>query len=151
MSSKSQDQEIRELGKEFFAAISGEAPSIFNKDWWTGRVMDWSMSHEDFKLQLFRFIDVLPYLKTEAMLGGHIREYFSEGENVPTLLKLGAKSAGIGGRLGMKVLGATVRKNLEKAGLFRFDEKGEFAYFNSSDDQKEIYDSIGEQFRRHWQ
>ncbi|MHC4363074.1 MAG: proline dehydrogenase family protein, partial [Planctomycetota bacterium] len=100
-------------GRELFAVLGDEAPSVFNKDWWTGRLMDWSMSHEDFKLQLFRFIDVLPYLTTEGMLAEHIREYFSEGENVPTVLRLGAKSAGIGGRLGMKVLGGTIRKNLE--------------------------------------
>ena len=48
-----------ERGKEFFASISGEAPSIFNKGWWTGKVMDWSMKNENFKIQLFRFVDVL--------------------------------------------------------------------------------------------
>ena len=100
-------------GRELFGVLGDEAPSVFNKDWWTGRLMDWSMSHGDFKLQLFRFIDVLPYLTTEEMLAGHIREYFSEGEDVPAVLRLGAKSAGIGGRLGMKLLGGTIRKNLE--------------------------------------
>jgi len=100
-------------GRDLFAVLGDEAPSVFNKDWWTGRLMDWSMGHEDFKLQLFRFIDVLPCLTTEEMLAEHIREYFSEGENVPTVLRLGAKSAGIGGRLGMKLLGKTICKNLE--------------------------------------
>jgi RHH-type proline utilization regulon transcriptional repressor/proline dehydrogenase/delta 1-pyrroline-5-carboxylate dehydrogenase len=100
-------------GRELFATLGSERPSVFNKDWWAGRLMDWSMSHEDFKLQLFRFIDVLPCLITDRMLAEHIREYFSEGENVPAVLKLGAKSAGVGGRLGMKLLGGTIRKNLE--------------------------------------
>ena len=100
-------------GKELFAVLGAETPSVFNKNWWTGKVMDWSMSHEDFKVQLFRFIDVLPYLRTEEMLSDHIREYFARGESVPAVLKLGAKSAGVGGRLGMKVLGKTIRKNLE--------------------------------------
>ena len=107
------EERILERGRELFGVIGDEAPSVFNKDWWTGRLMDWSMSHEDFKLQLFRFIDVLPYLTTDEMLAGHIREYFSEDENVPAVLRLGAKSAGIGGRLGMKLLGKTIRKNLE--------------------------------------
>lgn len=47
-------------GKEFFASIAGEAPSIFNKGWWTGKVMDWAMKNEAFKVQMFRFVDVLP-------------------------------------------------------------------------------------------
>ncbi|HUT45994.1 MAG TPA: L-glutamate gamma-semialdehyde dehydrogenase [Sedimentisphaerales bacterium] len=104
-------------GREFFAALGNETPSIFKKNYWTGKVMDWSMSHEDFKVQLFRFIDVLPYLSTEEMLNEHIQEYFARDENVPAVLRFGAKSAGIGGRLGMKVVGKTIRKNLENMAL----------------------------------
>jgi RHH-type proline utilization regulon transcriptional repressor/proline dehydrogenase/delta 1-pyrroline-5-carboxylate dehydrogenase len=104
-------------GREFFATLGNETPSIFKKDWWTGKVMDWSMSHEDFKIQLFRFIDVLPCLTTGEMLNHHIQEYFSQDENVPAVLRFGAKSAGIGGRVGMKMLGKTIRKNLESMAL----------------------------------
>lgn len=78
------EQKIVERGQEFFNSISGEAPSIFNKGWWTGKVMDWSMKNEDFKVQLFRFVDVLPYLNTSESLLRHIREYFaSSGSEVP--------------------------------------------------------------------
>jgi RHH-type proline utilization regulon transcriptional repressor/proline dehydrogenase/delta 1-pyrroline-5-carboxylate dehydrogenase len=104
-------------GKELFGILGEETPSIFNKNFWTGKVMDWSMGHEDFKVQLFRFIDVLPCLTTDEMLSGHIQEYFSQDESVPAVLRLGAKGAGIGGRLGMKVLGKTIRKNLENMAL----------------------------------
>lgn len=79
------EQKIVERGQEFFNSISGEAPSIFNKGWWTGKVMDWSMKNEDFKVQLFRFVDVLPYLNTSD-LRGHIREYSaSSGSEVPSV------------------------------------------------------------------
>jgi len=104
-------------GREFFAALGNEIPSILNKNFWTGKVMDWSMSHEDFKVQLFRFIDVLPCLTTGEMLNYHIQEYFSQDENVPAVLRFGAKSAGIGGRVGMKMLGKTIRKKLESMAL----------------------------------
>ncbi|MHC4440906.1 MAG: proline dehydrogenase family protein [Planctomycetota bacterium] len=108
---------ILNRGREFFAALGSETPSIFKKNFWTGKVMDWSMSHEDFKVQLFRFIDVLPYLTTEEMLNEHIQEYFARDENIPAVLKFGAKSAGIGGRLGTKMLGKLIRKNLESMAL----------------------------------
>lgn len=104
-------------GKELFTIIGNEKPSVFNKDWWTGKVIDWSMSNEDFKVQLFRFIDVLPYLTTEEMLNRHIREYFGQSQNAPAVLRWGAKSAGMGGRLGIQVLGRTIRKNLENMAL----------------------------------
>jgi len=104
-------------GMAFFAAIGNESPSIFNKNWWIGKVMDWSMNNEDFKIQLFRFIDVLPYLTTEEMLVRHIQEYFSEGQSVPAVLRLGAKSTSLAGKLGTTVLGRTIRKNLEMMAL----------------------------------
>ena len=104
-------------GREFFVFAGDEKPSVFDKHFWTGKIMDWSMHHGDFKVQLFRFIDVLPNLTTDKALARHIREYFGQDENVPVLFKLGAKSTGIGGLLGMKLLGATIRKNLESMAL----------------------------------
>ncbi len=117
MNQEQLEANILARGKEFFKTIGSENPSIFNKNWWTGKVMDWSMKHDDFKIQLFRFIDVLPYLTTEEMLAHHIQEYFSKDEAVPAVLRLGAKTTGLAGKLGTKVLGKTIRKNLEMMAL----------------------------------
>jgi RHH-type proline utilization regulon transcriptional repressor/proline dehydrogenase/delta 1-pyrroline-5-carboxylate dehydrogenase len=62
--------------------------------------MDWCMKNEQFKIQMFRFIDVLPYLNTTSSLTRHIKEYFATGsEEIPSILKWGTKGAGIGGAL----------------------------------------------------
>lgn len=109
------DRKIAQRSKEFFASISGEAPSVFNKNFWTGKVMDWCMKNDQFKVQMFRFVDVLPYLNTTSSLTRHIKEYFSTGSNdIPSILKWGAKSAGIGGALTGAILGRTIRGNIEK-------------------------------------
>ncbi|MBL3583493.1 proline dehydrogenase family protein [Oleidesulfovibrio alaskensis] len=110
------DEKIVSRGKEFFTSISGEAPSIFNKGWWTGKVMDWAMKNEDFKVQLFRFVDVFPYLNTSESLSRHIREYFAEGGDVPAVLKWGAGKAGIGGKLTAMLMEKTIRSNIENMG-----------------------------------
>ena len=95
------EQKIVERGQEFFNSISGEAPSIFNKGWWTGKVMDWSMKNEDFKVQLFRFVDVLPYLNTSESLLRHIREYFaSSGSEVHPPCGNAGSGAGARGKPG---------------------------------------------------
>ncbi len=108
------EQKIVERGKAFFKSISGEAPSIFNKGFWTGKVMDWAMQNEEFKVQLFRFVDVLPYLNTSESLLRHIREYFSGGEaDVPKVLKWGAGAAGFGGAITGKIMGSAIRSNIE--------------------------------------
>ena len=114
MDTTSLDRQITARSKEFFASISGEAPSIFNKGWWTGKVMDWSMKNENFKIQLFRFVDVLPYLNTSESLNRHIKEYFgAEDQDVPAVMKWGAKSAIFGGKITGAILNRTIRANLE--------------------------------------
>ncbi|MCL1985807.1 MAG: proline dehydrogenase family protein [Betaproteobacteria bacterium] len=111
------EAQIIAKGKEFFRSISGEAPSIFDKGWWTGKVMDWAMKNEDFKVQLFRFVDVMPYLNTPESLLRHIREYFSgDGVEVPAVLKFGASAAGFGGTLAGKLMGSTIRSQIEGMG-----------------------------------
>jgi RHH-type proline utilization regulon transcriptional repressor/proline dehydrogenase/delta 1-pyrroline-5-carboxylate dehydrogenase len=75
--------------------------------------MDACMHSEQFKVQLFRFIDVLPCLTTEENLGRHIQEYFAGGEGTPAVLKWGVKGVGMTGRLGLAVLGRALRANLE--------------------------------------
>jgi RHH-type proline utilization regulon transcriptional repressor/proline dehydrogenase/delta 1-pyrroline-5-carboxylate dehydrogenase len=114
MDTTSLDRQITARSKEFFASISGEAPSIFNKGWWTGKVMDWSMKNENFKVQLFRFVDVLPYLNTSESLNRHIKEYFgADDQDVPAVMKWGAKGAILGGKLTGAILNKTIRANLE--------------------------------------
>jgi RHH-type transcriptional regulator, proline utilization regulon repressor / proline dehydrogenase / delta 1-pyrroline-5-carboxylate dehydrogenase len=108
------DQKIITRSKEFFSSISGEAPSIFNKGWWTGKVMDWSMKNEAFKIQLFRFIDVLPYINTSESLARHIEEYFAfNDQNIPKAMRWGARGMGIAGKLTGKIMNMTIRSNLE--------------------------------------
>jgi RHH-type proline utilization regulon transcriptional repressor/proline dehydrogenase/delta 1-pyrroline-5-carboxylate dehydrogenase len=108
------DPRIITRGREFFASISGESPSVFNKGWWTGKVMDWAMKNEDFKVQMFRFVDVLPYLSTSESLSRHIEEYFAgDDSNIPDVLKWGATKTKLGGGLVAKVLNMTIRSNIE--------------------------------------
>ncbi len=116
MESSMLDKKISDRGKEFFASISGEAPSIFNKGWWTGKVMDWSMKNENFKVQLFRFVDVLPYLNTSDSLTRHIDEYFAgDDQDVPKVLKMGAgvMGTGLGGKLAAGLVAKAIRSNIE--------------------------------------
>ena len=116
MESSLLDKKITDRGKEFFASISGEAPSIFNKGWWTGKVMDWSMKNESFKVQLFRFVDVLPYLNTSDSLTRHIDEYFAgDDQDVPKVLKMGAgvMGTGLGGKLAAGIMAKAIRSNIE--------------------------------------
>lgn len=101
-------------GKEFFNSISGEKPSLFNKGAWMGKAMDWSMKNEQFKVQMFRFVDVFPALTNGKLLTDHIREYFGNEKEMPSFLSTGAKVAGMFGSLGGAVLNKAISANIQE-------------------------------------
>jgi RHH-type proline utilization regulon transcriptional repressor/proline dehydrogenase/delta 1-pyrroline-5-carboxylate dehydrogenase len=104
---------IKDRGRQFFADIRDEKPSLFSKGRWIGAVMDWAMRHEAFKVQLFRFVDVFPSLTTGAALARHVEEYFGGDQEVPDVLRWDARAAGLGSALGGQLLGAGVRTQVE--------------------------------------
>ena len=108
------NQRIAARGKEFFATISGEKPSLFNKGAWMGKVMDWSMQNEQFKVQMFRFVDVFPSLTTGRLLTDHIREYFGGERDMPPVLSWGAKAAGMLGSVGGAMLNKALSSNIQE-------------------------------------
>lgn len=78
---RASEEAIKEYGREIFDRVEGEKPSVFKKDWWSGKVMDWSMQDESFKVQMFRFVDVFPTLNEPEQVARHLQEYFVENED----------------------------------------------------------------------
>lgn len=105
---------IRERGRQFFADIRDEKPSLFDKGRWLGALMDWAMRRERFKVQLFRFVDAFPSLTTGAALARHVEEYFGGDREVPAVLRWAARAAGVGGALAGRILGAGIRAQVRE-------------------------------------
>lgn len=100
---------IKAKGEMIFNMMEAEGQSIFNKDWWYGRIMEWSMKNEQFKTQMFRFVDVLPYLNSGAEVARHLKEYFAEsGEELPSVFNFGL---GLGS-LAPGLMAGAVKKNV---------------------------------------
>lgn len=100
---------IKSKGETIFALMEGESKSIFNKDWWYGRIMEWSMKNDHFKTQMFRFVDVLPYLNSGSEVARHLKEYFAEsGDELPSVFNFGV---GLGS-LAPSLMAGAVRKNV---------------------------------------
>ena len=108
---KSNDLElsVRQTGERIFKSLDGDSGSLFSKDTWYRKIMDWSMKNEHFKVQMFRFVDVLPYLQSSGEVAKHLKEYFAEsGEDMPSVFSFGL---GIGS-LAPGLLAAGVKKNV---------------------------------------
>ncbi|MDB6019367.1 MAG: rocA1 [Pedosphaera sp.] len=78
-STSSLQPEIEAQGLEIFARMEGESTGVFTPRTFTGRLMDWSMRNEALKVQLFRFVDVLPSLNSNREIVQHAREYLGNG------------------------------------------------------------------------
>ncbi|MCG6892204.1 MAG: proline dehydrogenase family protein [Desulfobacteraceae bacterium] len=70
------EKEIRKTGMKLYEIAEKTRPSVFKKDYWTGKVMDLSMRNETFKKEMFRFVDVFPYLRSPEAVARHMKEYF---------------------------------------------------------------------------
>lgn len=108
------ESRIRDRGREFYALSRGNAPVIFHKGWWMGKLLNWCMQNERFKVQLFRFVDVFPVLNSGASLGRHIEEYFGDYLSLfPSLLKWGVKRSHLNGAATGRILAQAMRMSIQ--------------------------------------
>ncbi len=104
------EKEIEDIGGEIFKAIKGDIPSFFDRSHWSGKLMAWAMKDERFKVQLFRFIDVLPSLRSDSDVLKLLKEYFYGKEDLlPKSLKRWMPEKGLLGR----IAGKTLKMNME--------------------------------------
>jgi len=55
---------------------------------WDDKLLDWAMSNPGLRVQLFRFIDCLPALRSKAEIARHLQEYLTAAEvELPDALK----------------------------------------------------------------
>ena len=84
------EQRTLEIGRELFGRIQHRSPSIFHGRWWEDRLMSWAMNDEAVKVQMFRFVDVLPMLRDHTAIARHLDEYFEEvRDHLPWAARLG--------------------------------------------------------------
>jgi RHH-type proline utilization regulon transcriptional repressor/proline dehydrogenase/delta 1-pyrroline-5-carboxylate dehydrogenase len=88
--------EIEERGSEIFHLVDQNPESIFSKAGFYQRMMAFSMRDEHFKVQMFRFVDVLASLHSSRDIVQHLGEYFADMRNgsVP-FLQTGIRAAKI--------------------------------------------------------
>ncbi len=108
------NQAIAARGRRLSQAMGQAAPSVFDQGFWMGKVLDWAMQNEDFKVALFRFADVLPTLESRDSVQRHLAEYFGGRDlEIPAVLRWGAEASGKLGGLAASALVGAVRSNME--------------------------------------
>src|SRR5881394_3571032 len=88
--------EIERRGERIFDLVDQHPESLFSKAGFYQRMMALSMRDEHFKVQLFRFVDVLASLDRGTDIVQHLDEYFADMRNgYGPLIRTGVRAAKI--------------------------------------------------------
>ncbi|MFO1092850.1 MAG: proline dehydrogenase family protein [Planctomycetaceae bacterium] len=83
------EEATQEIGRTLWRHLERRRPTIFEQRWWLDHVLEWAMADESVKVQMFRFVDVLPMLKTHEAVTAHLHEYFDEVRtHLPSAVRL---------------------------------------------------------------
>lgn len=105
------EERIQSLGREIFARLDRGGAVPFSRSWMNDQLMNLSMSHERLKVQLFRFVDTLPYLHEPTDLAKHLREYLNEArDDLPWWVRNGIRFIPRGGLLA-RLLASVAKAN----------------------------------------
>jgi RHH-type proline utilization regulon transcriptional repressor/proline dehydrogenase/delta 1-pyrroline-5-carboxylate dehydrogenase len=101
----------QEVGRYLWSQLSRRTASIFERRWWDDRILSWAMADESVKVQMFRFIDVLPTLRSRESITRHLQEYFEEvSAHLPRAARLALEVSQPDSVLG-RALAMTARRN----------------------------------------
>jgi RHH-type transcriptional regulator, proline utilization regulon repressor / proline dehydrogenase / delta 1-pyrroline-5-carboxylate dehydrogenase len=97
--------EVERRGTRIFELVDRHPESIFSKAGFYQRMMEFSMRDEHFKVQMFRFVDVLASLRRGPEIVQHLDEYFADMRNgFAPLVQTGVRLARIAPWISGKVL-----------------------------------------------
>jgi len=98
------DQRTQDYGREIFARLDRQGPLLFSRAWLEDRLMGLGTHDPALKVQLFRFVDTLPYLHDPAEVVRHLREYLTEAaDDLPPWVRRLTRAIPSGGLLGRAV------------------------------------------------
>ncbi|HVL14722.1 MAG TPA: proline dehydrogenase family protein, partial [Gemmata sp.] len=108
------DARTKDYGREIFARLDRQGPVLFTRPWLEDKLMGLGMHDPALKVQLFRFVDTLPYLKEPVEVSRHLREYLTEAkDDLPWWARWGTKLIPNSGVLG-RALAWQARANAER-------------------------------------
>lgn len=90
------EQRIFELGSELLDASKRHRSGMLSAKFYSEKLMAWSMQDHDFKVNLFRFVDVFPSLRSSEQVHEHLVDYLTQpGVTLPAGMGAGLKVGGV--------------------------------------------------------
>ncbi|MBI1191118.1 MAG: aldehyde dehydrogenase family protein [Tepidisphaera sp.] len=106
---------ILEIGTDMLARARGHKTGLLSAKFYSDALMEWSMKDPQFKVQMFRFVDAFPMLKTTDDVYEHLRDYLDQpGVSVPPVIAAGLKAGGLAKGLAVKTISSQITSMASK-------------------------------------
>ena len=100
---------IRAIGEEMLRHARAHKAGLLSAKFYSDKMMDWAMKDQEFKVQLFRFVDAFPVLTTPEMVHDHLMDYLTQpGVKLPAGMDVGLKMGGMAKGLTTKTISGQI-------------------------------------------
>lgn len=107
--SDAHESRIFELGSDMLRRARAHKTGVLSAKFYSDALMEWSMKDPEFKVQMFRFVDAFPMLRTPEAVYDHLTDYLSQpGVTVPTPIAAALKAGTIAKGLAAKTISAQI-------------------------------------------
>jgi RHH-type proline utilization regulon transcriptional repressor/proline dehydrogenase/delta 1-pyrroline-5-carboxylate dehydrogenase len=90
------ESRVFELGSEMLRRAKAHKTGLLSAKFYSDWMMEWSMKDQQFKVQMFRFTDAFPVLRTPEAIFDHLQDYMNQpGVNVPPAINTALKAGGL--------------------------------------------------------
>ncbi len=108
--SDAREKRIFEIGGDFLARARNHKTGILSAKFYSDALMEWSMKDPNFKVQMFRFVDAYPMLKTPEAIYDHLTDYLGqEGVTVPAVIATAIKTGTVAKGIATATIGSQIK------------------------------------------
>jgi len=109
------EKRIFEIGRAFLSDARKRKAGFLTTQFWSDKLMDWAMRDDAFKVQLFRFVDTFPMLRTPEQVHDHLIDYLSQpGVKPPPFVNKGLQAGSMAKGMVTKTMASQIRSMGEK-------------------------------------
>jgi len=103
------EDRIQQIGRDMLEKARGGKAGLLSSKFYSDALMEWSMKDPAFKVQMFRFVDAFPMLRTPDAIYDHLKDYLSQpGVTVPGVIDAAIKAGSIAKGMTAKAIGGQI-------------------------------------------
>lgn len=113
--SSAAEARVLDIGRDMLDRARKHKTGVLSARFYSDKLMEWSMQDQAFKVQLFRFVDAFPMLRTPDDIFEHLQDYLTQpGVKVPAAIDLGLRAGGVAKGLATKQITSQITSMANK-------------------------------------